>query len=721
LGVASNAIQSVTVSSSGLDPEFGNAQSGVVNIQTKTGGDSYTGALNYRTDGITSQSFNERYFAADLGGPEPITSYLLPSLGVQVPGKLSFFMNATFDQSDGPYGFNTTQFYNPLKRKVKFSGFLGDLLNDAGFTYSDKQSNEYTFNTKLTYQPGENDQFSYSYRANAESSRPLYGRYGWRDYSDSTSSDVALISQNVLTWTHVFGTNSLLRGHLSRLSTERTSSVGGLAPYQYSPSATSSAGDLNGDGFIDLGSGQGWSSSDTREYNFKMHFESQVHPLHMIRAGADYYYQHYQTTAISFPNAPIDDRDTNTTGLYPGYGFSRWVTNAIPSRGALYVQDRIDLTGIGIHVGLRYDFYYLGKQVFEPGFIQQWEFVTGEEAGWLENESFLSQAVSGNVSPRLAINYPISARAHFYFNYGHFLQYPDLDQFYHAPVSTTLPGNYVGNPALKPQRTVQYEAAFEQLIFEDLRFDIRGFYKDIFDYASLRRQPVSPAVDLYVNLDYASARGFEIILNKALSNRYLGSVSYTFQVAKGRSSDPFAVQASPQLFGLPREVRLDYDQTHAINLFLGYRVGPKEDFSIFGLNVNNWGASVTWNFGSGFPYTPYNPGRELDDLYLKNTGDGPHTSEVNIALDKGFTLLDRLNLVVTLAVQNLLNRRNVDLNAGGFNTFTGAVTAYGDYTPVDPKTIYNWGPDGRSFDAAVPPFAFGSPRQITLGFKMSWN
>ena len=433
LGVASNAIQSVTVSSSGLDPEFGNAQSGVVSIQTKTGGDSYTGSLNYRTDGITTQTYNERYFAADVGGPEPITSYLLPSLGVEVPGKLSFFMNATFDQSDGPYGFNTAQFYNPLQRKVKFSGFLGDLLNDAGFTYSDKQSNEYTFNSKFTYQPGENDQFSYSYRANAESGRPLYGRYGWRDYSDSLSSDVALISQNVLAWTHVFGTNSLLRGHLSRLSTERTSSVGGLAPYQYSPSATSTASDLNGDGFVDLGSGQGWSNSNTTEYNFKVHFESQVHPLHMLRAGTDYYYQHYQSTAISFPNAPIKDRDTTTAGLYPGYGFSRWVTNAIPSRGALYIQDRIDLTGIGIHVGLRYDFYYLGEQVFAPDFIELWEFVTGEKADWLGDESFISQAVSGNVSPRLAINYPISARAHFYFNYGHFLQYPDLDQFFHAP------------------------------------------------------------------------------------------------------------------------------------------------------------------------------------------------------------------------------------------------------------------------------------------------
>ncbi|MDH4070831.1 MAG: TonB-dependent receptor [Ignavibacteria bacterium] len=715
LGVAANAISSVTVSSSGLDPEFGNAQSGVVSIQTKSGGDRYSGSVNYRTDAITSQTFDERYYAADIGGPEPITSYLLPSLGLDIPGNISFFINGTFDQSDGPYGFNTSQFYNPIQRKVTLFG------SDAGFTYSDKQFNNFTFNSKVTYQPGDNNTFSVSYRSNARTQRPLYARYGWRDYSDSLSTDLSEIDQAVIAWTHVLGPNSSIRSHLSRLQTERNTSVGGLNPSQYSPSNTSSANDLNNDGFIDLGSGQSWSTALTQEYNFKVHFESQIHPLHMLRTGIDYYYQHFQSTAISFPNAPFFQRDTSSRGAFPGYGQARWVSNNIPSRGAIYIQDRIDLTGIGIHVGLRYDFFYLGNQVFDQEFIDRWTTVTGEQPGWLDNRTFMSQLVRGNVSPRLAINYPISSRAHFYFNYGHFLQYPDLDQYFHDPTQTTLTGNYVGNPALKPQRTVQYEAAYEQLIFEDLRFDIRGFYKDIFDYASFRRLGVSPAVDMYVNLDYASSRGFELILNKALSNRYTGSISYTFQVAKGRSSDPFAAQASPQLFGLPREVRLDWDQTHSVNLFLGYRVGPREDFSVFGLPFNNWGVSATWIYGSGFPYTPYNEGRDIDDLYLKNTGSGPHTSEVNISLDKGFTIMDHLNLVVTFAVQNLLNRRNVDLNAGGFNNVTGGVRVYGDFNPIDPRDFYQWGPDGRRFDSSVPPFALGNPRQITLGVKLNWN
>ncbi|MEK9138387.1 MAG: carboxypeptidase-like regulatory domain-containing protein, partial [Bacteroidota bacterium] len=207
LSVPANAIQSVSVSSSGLDAEFGNAQSGVVNITTKSGSESYNGSLQYRTDAITSNSFEERYYAGTVSGPEPITQQLLPLLGVQVPGKLFFAMSSNFNQLDGAYSYTTTQFYNPLKRKVKFAGFFG-MLKGLGFTYSDRQSNDFSFNTKLSYYVGESDQFHYTYRANAGSSHPLFGAYGWRDRYDSVSSSISLSTQNVFQWQHIFGTNS---------------------------------------------------------------------------------------------------------------------------------------------------------------------------------------------------------------------------------------------------------------------------------------------------------------------------------------------------------------------------------------------------------------------------------------------------------------------------------------------------------------------------------
>ena len=719
LAVAANAIQSVSVSSSGLDAEFGNAQSGVVNITTKSGSDTYSANVQYRTDGITSNGLNERYFAGSVGGPEPITQSLLPALGVEVPGKLSFFTSSTFDQSDGAYSFAQNSFYRPLQRKIRFAGFFGNLLDGLGFNYDDKQDNEFSFNMKLSYSIGstDNDQFSYSYRANASSQHPLFGSFTSLDRYDSSLSSTGLKTQNVLQWQHILGTNSLIKAYISRLETDNTQDLAGLTPDQYNSVIISPPGTLdpNGDGFRDLGSAQGWSHDNTVIWNAKFDFNSKVHEYHFLKTGFEYFYEVIKSTTINYPLDPERTIDSAATGEYPDLGRTRFVTNNIPSRGAFYVQDNIELSALTIKVGLRYDFFYLGKQVYDPGYLALYQLVTGEAPDWTSHRSFWSQFSRGWVSPRLAIGYPISERTVFYFNYGHFLQYPDRSQYFAVPVLTTE-AITVGNPSLQPQKTVQYEAGFDQLLLNDLSLGIRGFYKDITNYVA--QQSPTSNVTKWVNLDYASARGFEVILTKGGGGHYSGSIGYTFQLAKGRSSNPQATQANPQLATLPREVRLDFDQQHTINMFVGYRVAPNEDYDVLGLNLNNWGASVTWNFGSGFPYTPFNFGKGLQDFYLKNTGDGPYTSEVNFSLYKGFEFVNKFNLIFTLDVTNLFNRRNVNLNGGGFNSFTGKVISYGDYDPSNSlRNLYPW----NQFYSLVPPFVFSNPRQITFGMKLNWN
>jgi outer membrane receptor protein involved in Fe transport len=746
LSVSANAIQSVSISSSGLDAEHGNAQSGVVNIITKEGGETYNASVQYRTGRYGGGDFDDRYYAANLGGPEPISTHLLPSLGLTLPGKATFFMSGTFDQSDGPYGFNKSQFYNPLRRKVKFSGFFGDIFQEMGMKFRDRQRNDFSFNTKITHTVTEADILSFSYRANASSTNGLSDAYSWREMADSSGSTARLVTQNVAYWTHVFGTNSLLRAHLSRLENQRISSVGGLNPTQYSGVTDINALDPSQDGFYDLGSTQSWSWSNTLIWNLKVDYNAQLHALHFVKTGIDYNYEHIQSTAISFPQIPSSD--TSMRGLYPSYGKARWVSNNLPSRGAMYVQDNIGLSSINIHVGVRYDWFYLGKQVYDRNFVKRYERTINDSqretpylyADWVDYEtplnldrtpgdpdntvfrarSFWHAFTHGYFSPRLSVGYPISTRTVFYFNYGHFLQWPERNEFYRDPIVVSDADNYVGNPALKPQKTIQYEAGFDQLILDDLSLGIRGFYKDIFDLVSLRRG--NP--QRYVNLDYGSTRGFEIIFTKQHGDNWSGSLTYTYSLAKGRGSNPLEVQVSPQLFGLPREVRLPWDQQHTMNLFLGYRVGPREDYQIFGLPFNNWGVSFTWTYGSGFPYTPIDPSIQVGTLqseYLRYTATGPYTSEVNASLFKGFTIVEKLNLVLSLDVSNLLNRRNVDVTSG-FNRFTGRPIVFGDHNTSN-QVIYSWGPqqNGQSFESRVPPFVFGNPRQVSLGMKLSWD
>ncbi len=120
--VGSPAVAEMIALTGGFDAEYGNAQSAVVNVVTKEGSKDYHGHIKYVFDDLNAASdskFEETttyfenlgeevttrwqppvayqnydYLEGSLGGPEPITTYLLPGLGLKVPGYLTFFLSA---------------------------------------------------------------------------------------------------------------------------------------------------------------------------------------------------------------------------------------------------------------------------------------------------------------------------------------------------------------------------------------------------------------------------------------------------------------------------------------------------------------------------------------------------------------------------------------------------------------------------------------------------
>jgi hypothetical protein len=239
---------------------------------------------------------------------------------------------------------------------------------------------------------------------------------------------------------------------------------------------------------------------------------------------------------------------------------------------------------------------------------------------------------------------------------------------------------------------------------------VNAFYKDYFDYPTTIARGSN---NFYINLDYASVRGFEIKFNQAFTGNFRTFLSYSYQLAKGRASNPLASLFNPQ-FQLPRETRLDWDQNHTANILATYSVGSREPGKFFGLPfVNNYSISVTWSFGSGFPYTPYTPRTTARNVYLVNNETKPYSSTINVTVQKGFLLMDRLNLSLTLDVINLLDRRNVN---SIFN-YTGEPYKFGDVSNGDIYTIFPW----RQTESRLDPTQFDSPRQIIFGVKLNWE
>jgi hypothetical protein len=97
--IGTNALEEASVTTGSSSAEFGNAQSGVISIQTKTGGNNYTGTFNYETDeplgANNSLGFNR--ITASFGGP--------------VMRNLTFFLSGALDgQNSVESGFDSERF-----------------------------------------------------------------------------------------------------------------------------------------------------------------------------------------------------------------------------------------------------------------------------------------------------------------------------------------------------------------------------------------------------------------------------------------------------------------------------------------------------------------------------------------------------------------------------------------------------------------------------------
>ncbi len=85
--VAVNSFEQASVTTGGSAAEFGNAQSGVIAVQTRSGGRSWTGALTYESNDFTSSSYGLNRIQGSISGP--ITSGLTFFLGGDLEGRQS--------------------------------------------------------------------------------------------------------------------------------------------------------------------------------------------------------------------------------------------------------------------------------------------------------------------------------------------------------------------------------------------------------------------------------------------------------------------------------------------------------------------------------------------------------------------------------------------------------------------------------------------------------
>jgi outer membrane receptor for ferrienterochelin and colicin len=713
------AISDTELLSGGFDAEFGNAQSGIVNMSTKEGGEKFSGDIRFHTDDYGDQfkTYNNYdQLQVGFGGPTPVKG-------------LTYYMNYQGTYQD--------TYLKTSERRSRSTIF--DFIS-----LGDRQRNEMNLQMKLAYRMSPDQKLTFETlrthtrsdgyfhmwsregfvrvsrqtfldaSGEVEDVKTFYGRWNnfaeeplqteqeffdgskvvidsWDEYYNGPEhypNDVREYSQYKLAWTHTLGAKTFYDLRLSRQSFYNESKVSGKEPWEYVIEYPDYwRGNFEeGRYFVTHGDYPNWEERSSAVWNMKGDLTSQMLENHTFKMGYETKYNDVQLLDINFP---LSWRDTG-----PG-AFRSEYRNFNPE-GAFYVQDRWEHEGMVLNLGVRYDIFSPGQQI---------------------DSSELSARYKDEMSPRLGVAYPISERDVMSFHYGRFFQIP-ARRFVFENRGRQDPVNVRGNPDLEPETNVAYQMGVQHQFSRNVYGTFSVWFKDIFGLISVRPEEdpeTGLTINRYVNNDYASARGVDLKMTKRFSDHWSAEINYSYQLATGIASDPQEGQQyeADMLYFPIAEQPLSWDQRHTFNTQLRLR------------DPGNWGVSMLWLYGSGYPFTPVLPDQKRTDPEDVNSERLPSTSDLRMQADKYFRIWGQ-NVTFFVEARNMLDAKNIRLLEP--SNFPNPYIDNQPYTLYYTATgvaggAYRDDLDGDGLDEFVPvndPRVFDEGRLIRVGLGITF-
>ncbi len=756
MDVSTNAIEELSLITGSFNAEYGQAMSGVVNIVTKEGGSKFSGNVSVHAGDIVTRPQNSKYFLPEIKKIDPLNTVdtrfglsgplFKDRVTFNVSGRYLrdngylygqriydtrniFFSNVTGDSAY--VSLNSQKRFN-LQSKLKFR-----LTNSIDFYFTTLYENRkyqnynhrrskvpqgipWNFDNSLQFIGKINHQFSskafyslavgflnrnYKYYLDKD---PFSTKYVWSGYSTGqyfypggTDNHRVFEDQKQLTLKWDL-TSQILKNH--EVKTGLEFKYLSLARHSY---------------YVD---------PDRRD-------EPYVDANHngMYDPGEEF-------TDINFDGKWNPARDDNGDGIpgniieLQGWTNDKW--HRYPKEFAYYVQDKIELKDMVLNVGLRFDYFEPDGHVLadptDPDInspikneniwkdygtdgIPNTHDPDGTEGNGVqdpgepivtlqEREKYWYKDVkpSMQLSPRISFAFPISANGKLFFSYGHFFQLPPYRFLYTDYNNHVKPGlirTDMGNPALKPQKTISYEVGIEQQLMPGVAGYLKIYQRDIRNIIGQKIiiLPNTDAYALYINHDYGRVRGINFSVVKRFSSHFSATIDYTYQIAEGNESSPTATRTKFRLKeeAIKKIVPLDWDQTHTLRLNGMY--SKPED----------WMVSMIGRIESGYPYTPMGI-NEIVKISEENSARKIPIIKFDLTLRKYFKLqmADTKYLFSVYAkVYNLFDR----LNEKYVWDSTGRAT-------------YGLGLFGGKFDEDWQrrPHWFYKPREIFLGVEFSF-
>ncbi len=669
--VENTSIRQMEVITGTFNAEYGQALSGVVNIVTEGGSNKFKmGVSSYIGNFITGNTDIFR----NLDQADRIAQR---SVQVTLSGPVSPINNLYFFAT-GRYAANSGHLYGKRVYKVTDDvPFYPDPANKSlwiarntgdGSYVSMNPGHKYSLNGKLTYALPQ-IAFTYSLFWDQTENRYYDHNFSWTPDGMMTHYGSDWIQNLQIIHDLSSSTNHSLKFSFSKYSYKGYLYEDMFDPRYVNPRQGIAISNYT---FRSGGNQGGRYERFTKTMVGQWALSSQVNKEHKIGMGVEariYDIYNHSQDLVNLTDGQIDSLgNTIFTPGYPAKGTISDVGSHIeyqkyPLEISAYIQDKMEYDIMIINAGIRFDYFNANSRlpVDKKNPTRNTAFPGADQ--WEDADAKMQ------VSPRLGASFPITDKGIIRFSYGHFFKIPAFENLYQNPDFIVRPGNslssVIGNPDLNAEKNIIYELGLQQVLFEDISLNTSLYYRDIRNWLGMEIVNTYEGFKYarFINRDYANVRGLIIVLDKRFSNNFSAKLDYTYQIAEGNSSDPYAVynknQTVPPIEEAKTVVPLDWDQRHTINLSVN--VGLPGD----------WTTGVIVQFGSGSPYTE-DP-RISRGVRFENGGIKPTFFNMDLRADKvfdigGYFLRTYVMIYNVLDIKNEFGvyastgRANVDLN-----------------------------------------------------------
>ena len=702
------SVSEVNVATGAYDVRYGNALSGVIEIRLKEGTD--------KTQlGITTSagSYGGRSWQVLASGPDPIWSRGLRAIGIRLPGTMTSVLDLSGSLFETRFSYLGYDGLSLAERTVLPPGLHPRLVSSYEdrffgntFTYDDKwgpaQDNRWAARYGLFWKPDNVNKLSFNFSkriaidqgfsrtfltAQGDLGDPAYP-WIWNNRIGNAQTFFEDNVQNSIEWRRTLSLTGFTTLQLSRYFYAQRQDVQGKhwSQYEEPDDLAFPRGDPRRDDFfLDTGDDNQWADRRTNSWGLQGSLTQRIRH-NELEVGFDHDWQSVQYLTIE--NPWVFDAD--------GLGQSHDLWEVHPMVGALYARDRLEFEGFIANLGLRLDYWFLGREA-EAAMSDPTRTniaPTTRTSFYEDTKSFMGRRVKAHLSPRVIVAHPITENSSFFFNYGQFTQNPSYRYVYsklNSISSESFP--LQGNPNLNPQVSVNYEVGGKHQFLPTAAANIVFFVRDVYDYPSATRVDPTEGENIesyfvYLNGHYARSKGFEIELEKRRSNYWAGKLTYSYQQTRGKSSDPNEERALQEIGGSDEtrisEEFMRWNRPSKLTANFDLRFDDKTPAWLFwakrsGLNVYVQGQS-------GRTYTPYEI-HNIDPIGLPNSRNAPTQFTTDLKVNHWFRLG---NTRFDLSLQGTNIFSNYVYNRVDRITGRGRVYGAGEYDPVNVADVNDY-------------------------------